>query len=74
MRYRRKHEIALYTLGLGGFLGLLLAGAYYPPGAVWLRGAALVWFMGLGLVRGVALLTLRHDGEARPPRRQPAKV
>ena len=63
MRYTRRHEIILYALGLTGFLGLLLAGAYYPPGAVWLRGAALVWFIGLGLVRCLALLTIRPEDD-----------
>ena len=68
MRYRRKHEIVLYALGLSGFLGLLLAGAYYPPGAVWLRGAALVWFIGLGLVRCLALLTMGQGAGTSAPK------
>ena len=62
MRYTRKHELLLYVLGTGGFLGLLLAGSLYAPGAAWLRGAALAWFLGLGLVRCLALLTVGHAG------------
>ena len=63
MKYTRSHEVILYALGLAGFLGLFLAGACDPPGAVWLRGAALLWFIGLGLVRCLALLTLRPEDE-----------
>ena len=58
MRYTRKHELMLYVAGLAGFLGLLLAGTYYRPGETWLRDAALVWFLGFGLVRCLALLTI----------------
>ena len=62
MKYTRKHELLLYVLGVGGFLGLLFAGSLYAAGAVWLRVAALAWFLGLGLVRCLALLTLGRGG------------
>ena len=66
MRYTRKHEVMRYVAGLAGFLGLLLAGTYYRPGETWLRDAALVWFLGFGLVRCLALLTMGRSsaGEA----------
>ena len=62
MIYTRKHELFLFILGTSGFLGLLLAGTFYAPGGVWLRGAALVWFLGFGVVRCLALVTLGHGG------------
>ena len=62
-RYTRKHELLLFVLGTGGFLGLLLAGTVYTPGGVWLRDAGLAWFLAFGALRCLALLTVGHGGE-----------
>ena len=62
MRYARKHELLIYVVGVFGFLALLLAGSFHRPGEVWLREAALAWFLGFGLVRCVALVTMGRKG------------
>jgi hypothetical protein len=54
----------LVTLaGLGGFLGLLIAGAEVRSGQDALRDAALVWFLGLGVVK--VILDLRASRVSR---------
>ena len=62
----RWHDVMLLVTGVGGLLGLLIGGHYYPPSGTLLKAAALVWFLGFGLVRCFPLLTLLSRNRERP--------
>jgi hypothetical protein len=42
-------------VGVCGFVGLLVASHYWAPLAAPLRVAALVWFLGFGVLRGLLI-------------------
>lgn len=56
-------RVILILAGLGGFLGLLIAGAEVRSGQDALRAAALIWFLGFGVVKLV--LDLRASRVSR---------
>jgi hypothetical protein len=62
--------VIVTVAGLGGFLGLLIAGAEARSGQDALRVAALVWFLAFGVVKLV--LDLRASRASRDHRRTAA--
>ena len=62
VRHARRRDAWLFVLGLGGFVGLLLAAGQGGPGAAWLRVAAPAWFAMASLVR---LVLMAAGGERR---------
>jgi hypothetical protein len=69
--------VILTLAGLGGFLGLLVAGAEVRSGQDLLRAAALVWFLGFGVAKIVLDLrasraSARRDARSRRDHRRTA--
>jgi hypothetical protein len=58
-------RVIVTLVGLGGFLGLLIAGAQVRSGQETLRAAALVWFFGFGVVRVALDLHASRDSARR---------
>jgi hypothetical protein len=56
-------RVTVTLAGLGGFLGLLITGAEVRSGQDALRVAALIWFLGFGILR--VILDLRASGGSR---------
>jgi hypothetical protein len=56
-------QVIVTLAGLGGFLGLLIAGAEVRSGQDALRVAALIWFLGFGVLKVV--LDLRASRASR---------
>ena len=62
----------LGLLGVGGLVGLLVAGAHYPDWAFVLRVGAILWFLATGVFK--FLLDLRNaavPSEERPLSKRP---
>jgi hypothetical protein len=65
--------LVVTLIGVGGYLALLIAGAYAHADQATLRATALVWFLGFGAVKIALDVRASHVLARREPTCRPAR-